>query len=124
MDVENIFLRKSETKIKDRKFYSLKFIKPHSYEEIFQADKEIIEEWFQLLKRYCILVKFSRYFKSIKVLGKGSFAMVYEVQRLKTGEEYAVKVFSKRVFKDKPKDKLGLLNEIKIMRKINHHKII
>lgn len=35
MDVENIFLRKSETKIKDRKFYSLKFIKPHSYEEIF-----------------------------------------------------------------------------------------
>ena len=46
MDVENIFIRKSETKLKDQKFYSLKFIKPHSYEEIYSADKTIIEEWF------------------------------------------------------------------------------
>lgn len=46
MDIENIFLRKSETVIKGRKFYSLKFVKPHSYEEIFQADRSIVEEWF------------------------------------------------------------------------------
>ena len=34
MDVKNTFLRKSKTVFKDRIFYSLKFIKAKSFEEI------------------------------------------------------------------------------------------
>lgn len=77
MDIENTFLRKVQVVFKDRLFYSLKFIKPKSFEEIFQMDEEIVDKWFSLLKRYCVLIKFNHYFETVNILGRGSFAMVY-----------------------------------------------
>jgi hypothetical protein len=35
MDIENTFMRKVKVIFKERQFYSIKFIKPKSFEEIF-----------------------------------------------------------------------------------------
>lgn len=79
MDVENTFMRKVKMTFKERLFYSLKFIKPKSFEQIFQLDEDIVDQWFAHLKRYCVLIKFNHYFETKKILGKGTFAVVYQV---------------------------------------------
>jgi len=102
----------------------LKFVKPKSYEQIFSREEEVIKKWFELLKKYCILIKFSKHFKSLKVLGKGSFGMVYLVERKSTSERFAVKVFQKKLIEEKPEEKPSILNEIEIMRNINHERLL
>ena len=57
----------------------------------------MINEWFEYLKRFCILTKFRCYFKSKKVIGKGNFAKVFLVERISDSKPFAVKVFNKKV---------------------------
>ena len=124
MDIENSFVRKSSCLIKDKTYYYIKFTKLRSYEIIYHKDKNVIINWFNFLKKHCILLKFSKKFKTIKVLGKGNFAKVYLVKNIEDENEYAVKVFNKKnVLKDK-NEKLSLLNEIKIMRAVEHVRIL
>lgn len=97
MDVENTFMRKVKVTFKERQFYSLKFIKPKSFEQIFQLDESIVDKWFSHLKKFCVLIKFNHYFETKKILGKGTFAVVYQVKKIDSGQEYAVKVFNKKL---------------------------
>lgn len=46
--------------------------------------------------------------------------MVYLVERKSTKERYAVKVFQKKLIEEKPDEKPSILNEIEIMRNVNH----
>ena len=124
IEIQNTFLRRSKTIIQGYEYYTIKFVKPKSYELIYSRDKVVIEKWFNLLKKWCILIKFSKHFKSMKVLGKGSFGMVYLVQRKTTKERYAVKVFQKKLIEERPEEKPSILNEIKIMRAINHPRLL
>lgn len=57
-------------------------------------------------------------------MGKGNFAMVYEVEKISNNKHYAVKVFNKKVFLKDESDSRSLLNEIKIMRRMNHARIL
>lgn len=124
MEVENTFLRKVQVTFKERQFYSLKFIKPKSFEEIFQMDEQVVDKWFQLLKRHCVLIKFNHYFETISIIGRGSFAMVYSVRKIDTNEEFAVKVFNKKYLNENLNEKKSVLNEIKIMRNIDHPRLL
>jgi NIMA (never in mitosis gene a)-related kinase len=61
-------------------------------------------------------------FEIICELGKGAFANVYKVKRIKDGEIYAMKKVC--LNKLKPKEKDNALNEIRILASINHTNII
>ena len=124
MDVKNTFLKITNLKMGDKLYFSIKFNKPTSYEQIFHPSKTVIEEWYYYLKRYCILTGFNKKFKSIKVLGEGNFAKVYLVEKLRTGKKYAVKVFSKKAIMKNEKEKQTLINEVKIMRMVDHKRIL
>ena len=50
------------------------------------------------------------------MIGKGTFARVYEVEEKDTKKRFAVKAFSKEYLISQPKGKDSLINEIKIMR--------
>lgn len=71
-----------------------------------------------------MLIKFNHYFETISILGKGSFAIVYSVRKIETNEEFAVKVFNKKWLNNNLGEKKSVLNEIKIMRNVNHPKIL
>ena len=65
-------------------------------------------------------------FKPVRKLGKGGFATVYEVQRQTDGKLFAVKAFSKQatINSNNPNHKLNLLNEIAMLRKVDHPHLI
>lgn len=58
------------------------------------------------------------------MIGKGSFARVYLVEDKQTLRKYAVKAFSKEYLLSQLKGKESLINEIEIMRDINHDNIM
>lgn len=83
MDIKNSFMKLTNLKIiNGRPHYGIKFVKKSTYEEIFSPDRKIILMWFNKLKKQCILTRFRNHFKTIRVLGKGSFAKVFLVERI------------------------------------------
>jgi len=63
-----------------------------------------------------------RYAKG-RLLGKGGFARVYELQNLHTKQKYAAKVIPKSTL-TKPRTKQKLYSEIKIHRSLSHKNIV
>jgi len=125
MDINSAFMKvTADTKINGESHFGLKFIKKRAYEELFTPNEAIVQEWFDYLKRYCILTKFRLFFETIKVIGKGNFAKVFLVERKTDGKQYAVKVFSKNVIMGDPLERKCLLYEIKMMRQMNHPRVL
>lgn len=58
------------------------------------------------------------------MIGKGSFARVYLVFNKETKERFAVKAFSKEYLLSQSKGKESLLNEIEIMKNIDHPNVM
>lgn len=70
------------------------------------------------------MTKFRCYFKTKKVIGKGNFAKVFLVERFSDNKEFAVKVFNKKIIMSDPLEKKCLLYEIKMMRRMHHHRVL
>lgn len=125
MNVENSLMKKTAgNMINGVPHFGIRFVKKKTYEEIFSIDEKLIDEWFEKLKRYCLLTKFRLYFDSKHVLGKGNFAKVWLVQKKDTGKEFAVKAFSKAAILSDPLEVKCLQYEIKMMRTVEHERIM
>jgi serine/threonine protein kinase len=125
MDVRNSFMKiTNETRINDKLHFGLKFIKKRAYEELFTESEEVVNFWFEILKRYCILTKFRLYYETIKVIGKGNFAKVFLVERKTDRRQFAVKVFSKSLIMSDENERKCLLYEIKMMREVNFYRVL
>jgi len=75
----------------------IRFIKNKNYEEILHPDIDVVNEWFDTLKRYCVLSKFREIYTIKNVIGKGNFAKVYICTHYSTKKDYAAKIFDKKL---------------------------
>lgn len=75
----------------------IRFIKNKNYEEIFHTDMNTVNDWFEALKRYCVLSKFREVYLIKNVIGKGNFAKVYISSRVTDNKDYAAKIFDKKL---------------------------
>ena len=90
------------TNILGKQLGSIRFIKGKSYEEIFHPEYGVLQDWFTSLKAYCILSKFRETYVVGRTIGKGNFAKVLACVKAQTKEEFAVKIFDKKlILKDK-----------------------
>lgn len=125
MDIKSAFMKiTNETIINNKVHFGLKFIKKRAYEELFTESEEIVNAWFDILKKYCILTKFRLFYDTIKVIGKGNFAKVFLVERKTDKKQFAVKVFSKNVIMADEMEKKCLLYEVKMMREMNFYRVL
>lgn len=125
MDISNAFIKKTTgTVINGTNYFGIRFIKKQNYEDLYHTDEQTIDMWITTLKKYCILTKFRCFFESVKVIGKGNFAKVFLVNRLSDGKEFAVKVFAKNEIMKDALEKKCLIYEIKMMRLMNHPRIL
>jgi len=88
--------------------------------------EENVQDWYNVFKSICVLYNFHEEYKALKMIGKGSFAKVYLVQAKSTGKNYAVKSFTKEsiILSNKNNAKPAIVNEIEIMRVLNHENTI
>ena len=111
-------------KVKGGYIYTIRFIRNMRYTDLVTYDEEHFKEWKKHLVLVFLQCDFHQKFNTIKMIGKGSFARVYLVEDKFTGRRYAVKAFSKEYLLSQPKGKDSLLNEILVMKKLNHENIM
>ncbi|CAD8063586.1 unnamed protein product [Paramecium primaurelia] len=92
--------------------------------EIFTSDKENYDIWKSHFRRYAILNNFHEAFLVLKIIGKGNFAKVYQATKKENNTQYAIKAFSKEYMLQQSKGIESMLNEIKLMRRLNHPNIV
>ena len=109
---------------KDKVRYCVRFIKNLKYCDFIINKKSNYETWKEKLSKVFIQSDFHTKFDAIKMIGKGSFARVYLVQDNKTNLKYAVKAFSKEYLQSQTKGKESLMNEILIMKALNHPNVM
>lgn len=112
----------SKDKVFD-KLYGIKFLRQSDTCEL-QANEDILKNLIPLLNRKLNLLNFHTHYKAIKKIGKGNFASVYLVEKADSGVSYAVKAFSKECVYSQDKGKESLINEIEIMRALDHINVI
>ncbi|CAD8192997.1 unnamed protein product [Paramecium octaurelia] len=94
----------------------------HRYELV--AHSLILTQWRWFLGKRINQYGFHHLFKVFKRIGKGNFASVYLAERVEDGQQMAIKAFSKSVAYAEENGKEGLMNEIKLMRQLDHPNII
>jgi len=106
--------------------YGFSFVKNGSTYEFYCQDKQTADNWADALKKVCVLISFHDDYKAIKMIGRGSFAKVYLVESKTNGKSFAVKAFTKEsmAVSNKANAKPSMLNEIEIMRNLDHENII
>ncbi|CAD8145590.1 unnamed protein product [Paramecium octaurelia] len=82
----------------------------------------VVEQWFSQMKKWCIQPNFSKDYKIVSLIGQGSFAKVFKIQRICDMKEFAVKVFDKSILKSQ--DRRALLKEIELLRLMNHKNVV
>ncbi|KAG2963659.1 hypothetical protein PC118_g20775 [Phytophthora cactorum] len=65
---------------------------------------------------------FNEKYRIGRVIGEGNFSIVKECTNRKTGERFAVKCINKAALN--PKDRSNLVQEIEILKDLNHPNII
>lgn len=112
-----------ESYSKDYKF-AIRLVKNAKYLEILVENEGELLKWERALSSKVIHTKFHENYRAIKCLGKGAFGKVYLVKRSRDGYKFAVKAFTKEYILSLDKGKASLVNEIKILRELDHNNVI
>jgi serine/threonine protein kinase len=83
-------------------------------------DSSFVDVWIFHLSKLINQKGFHELFKPIQKLGKGNFASVYEVEKVTDLRRFAVKAFSKQNTFAAKNGKESLVNELAVMRSLNH----
>jgi serine/threonine protein kinase len=94
--------------------------------EFYSTDKGVIDNWTEALRYVCVLTTFHEEYKALKMIGRGSFAKVYLVEAKGGSKMFAVKAFTKEsiIVSNKNNAKPSMINEIDIMRALDHENVI
>jgi len=106
--------------------YGFSLARNENLYEFTTSSKQTVEDWMNALKCICVLSNFHEEYKAIKMIGKGSFAKVYLVESKSNGKHFAVKAFAKEGISQSNKGnaKPTMLNEIDLLRALDHENII
>ncbi|CAD8078605.1 unnamed protein product [Paramecium primaurelia] len=88
------------------------------------GEQRVIQKWKTYMAKYTIQRHFQKHYKILKLIGQGSHAKVYKIQRKQDSNIFAVKIFKKEKIIQKEKGVESLILEIDIMRKLNHENVI
>ncbi|CAK78483.1 unnamed protein product (macronuclear) [Paramecium tetraurelia] len=88
------------------------------------GNPDVISTWKNYLSKYTVQRNFYKKYQVLKMIGKGSHAKVYKIERIKDSSIFAVKIFKseKLISKDKGID--SILKEIDIMRKLDNKNVL
>ena len=104
--------------------YPIKLISKNKFSLIYAETLESRDNWIQAFNKTSFRIDFHSRFSVSKIIGSGSFANVYESIENKTGKLYGVKGFNKLHLENESHGKKSLMNEISILREVNHNNLL
>ncbi len=104
--------------------HCIRFVRNMKFSDFIIEDEKQFEQLQTIFATVFLQSNFHIKFNAIKMIGKGSFARVYLVEDKKTMLKFAVKAFSKEYLLSQKKGKESLINEINIMKNLDHQNIM
>ncbi len=101
----------------------LRFIRNHKFTDLYARTSSEMESWVSALAPLVICTDFHDQYKVKNIIGSGAFGKVYLAEHY-LGQQFAVKTFSKSKLASGDKGISGLMNEIDILRSLNHPNIM
>lgn len=98
----------------------LRFVRNMKYSDLFARNMAELDKWVEMLSKVMIRIDFHQRFKVERQLGEGSFAKVYLAKNMVSGEQFAVKAFTKARLEKQNKGKQAIKNEIEMLMKLDH----
>jgi len=92
--------------------------------EFFTKDKAQFALWISHLRNHCIMTNFNNNYNVADLLGTGGYGKVHLVENLVNGNKYAGKFIRLSPAINKERQKTMIVNEIKILRKLEHGQIV
>jgi len=88
-----------------------------------QTEKEALT-FKSMMKRYAVFNDIHSSYHTVRVLGRGAFAKVYLIKRKNDKKLFAAKVFNRETIQSCQLNSELLLNEIEILRELEHPNIV
>ncbi|CAD8100157.1 unnamed protein product [Paramecium sonneborni] len=88
------------------------------------GNRDLIVKWKKYLSKYTIQRNFYKNYDVLRMIGRGSNAKVYKVERISDSSIFAVKIFKLEKLTKKDKELESLLKEIDIMRKLDNKNVL
>jgi serine/threonine protein kinase len=94
------------------------------YAEIIISFEGLAKIWIRELAKFINEVGFHLVYQTLRKIGKGSTACVYEIRRIEDKELFAAKVVLKAYLQQKEERAKSLSQEIAFLRAMDHENII
>jgi serine/threonine protein kinase len=107
-----------------RKGFGLKLIRNGKHCQLLIEDLESFVSWKQHMSKVFIQSDFHSKYRVVRMIGKGAFASVYQIEDNLTKIQSAVKVFDKNTLLIKARASQALMNEVEITKFLNHSCIV
>ncbi|CAD8109476.1 unnamed protein product [Paramecium sonneborni] len=108
----------------NKKKYGFRIIHNKKFRELYSRSKELNQQIWDFLKKYCLQLTFKEEYIIERMIGKGNFAKVYLCTKKLDKQQYAVKAFEKSKMMNNETDKKALIKEMSILRKLNYKGLI
>ncbi|CAK83504.1 unnamed protein product (macronuclear) [Paramecium tetraurelia] len=121
----NCFVNISNLNLKSITHNEVQGLQLSGKNEFFQlfGEEHVIQKWKSYIAKYTIQRNFLKHYKILKLIGQGSHAKVYKIQKKQDSSIFAVKIFKKAKIVQKEKG-ASLVLEIDVMRKLDHENVI
>lgn len=103
--------------------YGFKIGHGDNSEEFYMQDSAKLDEWLLQLSRVCIMSDLKLDYQITKVIGKGSYAVVYQGLSVCDRSQFAIKRIKKATVKKSDRHITALENEIASLRLLNHPRV-
>ena len=110
--------------LKYKDHFKIRLIKNMIFTDLWTKDASVFREWEKHLSKIMVLANFHEKYNTIRLIGKGSFAKVYMIEDKITKEKFALKAFNKERILSKKEGKPALMNEVSILRMLDHPNIM
>ena len=94
------------------------------FQDFYSSNSTELHKWLDKLGQACILNTFEEDFIVIKELNKGASAVVKLCQSSVNFQDFAVKTVNKKLFTQNPATFQNIVNEISVLRNIDHPNIV
>ena len=110
--------------------YGLRLMKNRQAASLYLEAEADFRRWKLFLATHCVQTDFDQRFRTLQQVGKGSFAQVGPAQQVflvedrSTLERFAAKRFHALALSAQKKGRQSLLNEVAVMRQLDHEHIV
>jgi tRNA A-37 threonylcarbamoyl transferase component Bud32 len=104
--------------------YGFRLCRGLTFHDLYTEGSRDLENWLSALSKVAVMTEMEDDYVLIRELGKGSYATVYLARSRGQEKEYAIKSISKEVLLKSSRNSEVVVNEVEILRKLKHHRLV